>query len=380
VKPAGPLDDIQVLDFTRLLPGPYCTRLLCELGALIIKVEDTHTGDALRYLPPFRNGISVLFALMNRHKQSVAIDLKTSAGQAIVRKLAAISDVVVEGFRPGVATRIGIDFAALSAVNDRLVYCSISGYGQDGPLRDLAGHDLTYAAASGLIDALSPGEPRVPGVQLVDSAGGLLACVRILAALRAADAGPQYLDVSLVDGARALMPGAFAESLHEPDGRTSVMDLLRGSSRNNLYRCADGRWLAVSPLEEPFWWRLCITLRENGALAADETPTAESLHSIFRKRSCHDWYVLLGGAGVPCAPVNQLREAMEDPERLGLSPCNDGAAIRREGIDPRAIRAPALGEHTAAWITALGYSAHEIATLQDQSVILLGAAGDRSEG
>jgi crotonobetainyl-CoA:carnitine CoA-transferase CaiB-like acyl-CoA transferase len=309
----------------------------------------------------------------------VAIDLKTATGQTIIRKLAACSDVVVEGFRPGVASRIGIDFVTLASVNDRLVYCSISGYGQDGPLRDLPGHDLTYAAASGLIDALSPGEPRVPGVQLVDSAGGLLASVRILAALRAAEAGPQYLDVSLIDAARALMPGVMAEVAGDACVDGSLLDLLRGSSRNNLYCCADGRWLAITPLEEPFWQRMCRALREEGALGPEETPTAESLARIFRRRSCSAWYALLCRAGVPCAPVHQLREALAFPERLGLSPWRNGAQkVQGDGAYEES-RVPALGEHTAAWLEALGYSVREMAALRDEGIIRSGTPSDRSE-
>ncbi len=365
-----PLDGLQVLDFSRLLPGPYCTRLLNDLGALVIKVEDTETGDPGRYLPPFRQGVSALFALLNRNKQSVALDLKSLAGQAIAGELAAASDVVVEGFRPGVATRLGIDFEALSKRNQRLVYCSISGYGQQGPLRDLPGHDLTYAAMSGLLEALSPGAPRVPGVQLVDSAGALLAVVRILAALRAVDGGPQFLDVSLVDAARALMPGAIAEVRAGPSKERSIMDLLRGSARNNLYRCSDGRWLAVTPLEEPFWLRLCTVLREEGAIGPEDVPTTVSLHHTFRRRSCAEWYALLSKAGVPCAPLQSVQEG------TGPGWAVDAPALQQQ-IGWEEASGPALGQHTAAWLERLGYSPQERAALRDQGVIRL--AGDPPE-
>lgn len=350
-----PLAGVRVLDFSRLLPGPYCTLLLSRLGADVVKVEDVVEGDPMRrYGSPVQE-MGSLFAYLNGGKRSISLDLKQPRAQHIAQDLAATSDVVVEGFRPGVATRLGIDFPTLAARNSRLVYCSLSGYGQRGQLSNLPGHDLTYAAVSGLLDALFPDRPHVPGVQLVDAAGALLATVRILAALHAAHRRPQYLDVSLYEGARALMPAAVVEALSDRDS-LPLLDILRGSERNDVYRCADGRWLAVTPLEDAFWQRLRALLEREGFLEPGVQPTSRDLHDIFRRRASDDWYVLLSAADVPCAPVRSTHQAERDP-------------AAHDDLDRSEGNAPALGEHTAMVLEELGCSAAEIADLHGAGVI-----------
>ena len=355
-----PLAGLRVLDFSRLLPGPYCTLLLRELGAQVVKVEDTQSGDLTRHFPPLVDGCGAIFTFLNRNKQSVALDLKSLDGQAIAQELAAHSDVVVEGFRPGVASRLGIDLPSLAARNRRLVYCSISGYGQEGVLRNLPGHDLNYAAVTGLLDVLSPGAPRVPGVQLVDAAGALLAALRILAALHGVSDQPQYLDVSLTDGARALMPVITAEALAGPSFGRSIVDLLRGSPRNDLYRCADGRWLALSPVEEPFWERLCAVLEQDGAIQPGASPTTERLRAVFLQRDRAAWLERLTDADLPCAPVCTVWEDLEHRGAIASG------------------RAPLLGEHTRSWLQALGYPPDRIAELERRRIIRI-APGSPSD-
>jgi len=365
-----PLSGLRILDFSRLLPGPYCTLLLSRLGADVVKVEDVAGGDPLRHFPPAVDALGAMFAFFNRGKRSISIDLKQAQGQAIAQDLAAKSDVVVEGFRPGVATRLGIDFPALAQRNPRLVYCSISGYGREGPLADLPGHDLTYAAMSGLLDALSPGAPRVPGAQLVDAASSLLAAVQILAALQVPDRGPHFLDVSLYDASRALMPGSIVEALSGPSS-LPLMDTLRGSERNGVYRCADGRWLAVSPLEDTFWRRLCAALRAGGEISPDREPTSQDLRAIFGHRTCDDWFSLLSAAGVPCAPVLTTREAGDRPS---AHPTAWAAASPDAPHSPHGEPAPALGEHTLPILRELGRSPEQIAQLERAGVVGLPAA------
>lgn len=353
-----PLDGLRVLDFSRLVPGPYCTLLLGDLGAEVVRVEDT-AGDLLRYLPSLVDGVGAVFAALNRNKQSVALNLKHESGQTIAQELAARSDIVVEGFRPGVASRLKIDFTTLAGRNPRLVYCSISGFGQESALRSLPGHDLTYAALTGLLDALCPGTPRVPGVQVVDAAAALLAAVRILAALRAAGSGPQYLDVSLLQAARALMPAVLAEEALDRPQKPSLIDLLRGSERYGLYRCADGRWLALTPLEEAFWQRLCAFLEKHGWITRNGAPSTETLGDVFQLRNCDDWFRELSAADIPCAPVRTVQEAAAH----GIDAGTDGAGSH--GTSPR------HGEHTGTWLAALGYSSREIEQLAAERVISL---------
>src|SRR5579859_1844026 len=246
----SPLRGVRVLDFSRLIPGPYATALLAGLGAEVLKIEDPRGGDPMRHFPPLVDGTSATFLALNRGKQSIALDLKTEHGRQSVQALAARCDVVVEGFRPGVATRLGIDFATLAALNPRLVYCSISGYGQEGERSLLPGHDLAYAALAGLLDALFPEVPRVPGVQVVDAASSLVAAFRICAALHQVDAGPQFLDLTLYEAAQMMMPVAIAEVHPDATGGQPLSRVLAGSERNNLYLCADDRWLALTPIEE----------------------------------------------------------------------------------------------------------------------------------
>ncbi len=199
------LDDVRVLDLTRLLPGPFCTLLLADFGADVIKVEDTSGGDYMRWMPPLVDGYSAMFHPLNRNKRSLAIDLKNPLGREAFLRLATTADVVVESFRPGVMDRLGIGFDQLHDVNPRIVLCSISGYGQDGPFRDRAGHDLNYAAVAGvlLLGGSTGGAPPMPGLQVGDLGGGALdAALAIMIALHhAARTGAgQHCDISMVDG------------------------------------------------------------------------------------------------------------------------------------------------------------------------------------
>jgi crotonobetainyl-CoA:carnitine CoA-transferase CaiB-like acyl-CoA transferase len=336
---SGPLRGVRVLDFSRLIPGPYATAMLAGQGAEVIKIEDPRGGDPLRHFPPFVDGVGATFLALNRGKQSIALDLKHDRDRRIALELAARSDVVVEGFRPGVAARLGIDFPALAERNPRLVYCSISGYGQEGEYAALPGHDLAYAALGGLLDALFPNAPRVPGVQLADAASALVAALRICAALHAADAGPQFLDVTLLEAAQTLMPVQIAEAHPGISGGPLMSSMLAGSERNNLYLCSDGKWLALTPIEEHFWEGLLQVLRQEGLIGAEEEPPVERLEGIFRQRSADDWFTLLSAGGVPSGPMRTVAEAMPQA-MVPMTP----------GIEERA---PAVGEHTSLWLEML---------------------------
>jgi crotonobetainyl-CoA:carnitine CoA-transferase CaiB-like acyl-CoA transferase len=339
----GSLHGLRVLDFSRLIPGPYATALLAGLGAEVLKVEDPRGGDPLRHFPPFVDGVGAAFLALNRGKQSVSLDLKTDRGRQIAQDLAACSDVVVEGFRPGVAERLGIDFVTLAALNPRLVYCSISGYGQEGEYVALPGHDLAYAALAGLLDALSPGLPQVPGVQLADAASSLVAAFRICAALHAVDAGPQYIDVTLLAASQTLMPVAISEAHPALTGGPLLSRVLAGSERNNIYECSDGLWLALTPIEEHFWDALLRVLRQEGRIEPEEQPSVERLAGIFRQRPADEWFAILSAGGVPCGLTRTVAEALPDAVIPGTP---DGS-----------LPAPGLGEHTAIWLETLSHEA-----------------------
>ena len=252
------LDDVRVLDLTRLLPGPFCTMLLADFGADVIKVEDTAGGDYMRWMPPLVDDSSAMFHPLNRNKRSVAIDLKNPLGRDAFLRLAETVDVVVESFRPGVMDRLGIGFAALREVNPRLVLCSISGYGQDGPFRDRAGHDLNYAAVAGvlLLGGNADEPPAMPGLQVGDLGGGALdAALAIMIALHhAARTGRgQHCDVSMVDGLIS-WAGVHASQLFATgEAPAPATGMLTGRYPcYRIYACADG-YLSVGALEPKFW-------------------------------------------------------------------------------------------------------------------------------
>ncbi|MFT4947646.1 MAG: alpha-methylacyl-CoA racemase, partial [Natronomonas sp.] len=200
------LDSVRVLDLSRLLPGPYATQLLADAGAEVVKIEDTGSGDYARAMPPYtEGGDGAIFDAVNRGKRSVALDLKSEGGQRALHRLAEDADVVLETFRPTVVDRLGIDYGSLRETNEALVYCSLTGYGQGGPLADRAGHDLNYIGRAGMLDLTREGEdarPQIPGYTVADIAGGLFAAFSIVSALLSRELGPgggEYIDVSMTD-------------------------------------------------------------------------------------------------------------------------------------------------------------------------------------
>ncbi|TLZ87326.1 MAG: CoA transferase, partial [Methanobacteriota archaeon] len=228
------LEGITVLDFTRLLPGPFCTQLLCNLGAEVIKIEDPKLGDYMRSVPPIVHDVSYPFLMVNRGKRSLSVDLKTPEGQEIVHKLARGSDVVVEQFRPGVMARLRVAYDDLAMMNPRLVYCSFSGYGQTGPYKDLPGHDINFQALAGILGVTTGREdkaPAIPGVPIADLASGFNAALAILAALRVRDrtGRGEFIDVSIYDTAVALMVLGLARFLATGEEPVAGETLLTGS-------------------------------------------------------------------------------------------------------------------------------------------------------
>ena len=301
-----PLQGIKVVDFSTLLPGPLCTLLLAEAGAEVIKVERLGGGDEMRSYTPRVGQDSVNFALLNRGKRSVALDLKTQKDRII--PLLREADVLVEQFRPGVMDRLGLGYAALKAVNPGLVYCAITGYGQHGPRAQVAAHDLNYVAESGL---LSLGAPVVPPALIADIAGGAYpAVMNILLALRQRerDGCGCKLDVSMSDNLFTFMYWALGEGERTgawPDAADALVT--GGSPRYQVYRAADGRYIAAAPLEDRFWDNFCATLS-----IPKDASTADVSKRIAEKAS-EDWRRIFAGKDVCCAIVATLQEALADP-------------------------------------------------------------------
>jgi crotonobetainyl-CoA:carnitine CoA-transferase CaiB-like acyl-CoA transferase len=312
-----------VLDFSTLLPGPLATLLLAEAGAEVIKIERPQIGEELRGYQPRFADTSVPFAMLNRGKRSIAIDLKAAYSPAQLRPLLEAADVVVEQFRPGVMDRLGLGYATLSAINPRLVYCVITGYGQSGPKAQVAGHDLNYQADAGLLSiaAGSDGAPVVPNALIADIAGGAYpAVINILLALRERDATGRgcRLDVAMTDG---LLPftywgignGIATGRWPRPGGEL----LSGGSPRYQIYATADGRYLAAAPLEDRFWANFCEAIGLATALRDDRKDaqaTRRAAAEIIRTRTADEWTQQFAGKDVCCNVVRTLAEAMSDPQ------------------------------------------------------------------
>ena len=258
----GALDGIRILDLSRLLPGPYCSMLLADFGAEVIKIEEPGRGDYSRSFPPFQNGFGYWHLQLNRNKKSVALDLKSDAGRAAFLKLVQTADVVLESYRPGVLKRLGIDYETVSRLNPKIVYCAITGYGKRGPLVDQADHDIGYVSLAGITSMSGEpgGRPAIPGILMADMNAALMAGMSILMAVRHAEqiGTGQEIDISLYNTALTLMPGAA--SLYFGSGFVAERgnNWLTGAYANyNIYETRDGRYVSVGCLEKKFWSNLC---------------------------------------------------------------------------------------------------------------------------
>ena len=308
-----PLAGLFVLDFSTLLPGPLATLILAEAGAEVLKIERPDSGDEMRhYVPPGAGGPAG-FALLNRGKRSLALDLKAPDAPDRLRPLLARADVLVEQFRPGVMDRLGLGYAAVAALNPGLVYCSITGYGQHGPRAQQAGHDLNYVAGSGLLATVAgpDGTPPLPPALIADIGGGAYpAVINILLALqaRARTGRGCQLDIAMQDGVLTLAYAALAQGF-AGQGFPAPGTLLThgGSPRYQVYRMADGRCLAAAPLEDRFWRPFCA------AVGVPETATKAEIAARIAAHDSATWRVRLAGRDVCCEIVATPEEAVNDP-------------------------------------------------------------------
>ncbi|TMA07266.1 MAG: CoA transferase [Methanobacteriota archaeon] len=388
------LEGLVVLDFTRLLPGPFCTQLLANLGADVIKIEDPALGDYMRSVPPLVDGTSYPFLMVNRGKRSLAVDLKTSEGQDILRQLSRRADVVVEQFRPGVMARLGASYDDLAMMNPRIVYCSFSGYGQTGPYKDLPGHDLNFEALAGILAVTRSGSdprPAIPGVPIADLAGGFNAALAILAALRTRDrtGRGEFIDLSIYDTTIALMVLGLARYFATGEEPIAGETLLTGTFPfYALYETRDGRWLSVSAVEPKFWVRMCELVgapelsERQFAEEPDRAAVAKTLAARFREKTLAEWERLFEPERLPIAPVKRLPEVVEDPHvaARNLLPAVDipGLGKRRVIAHPakhavtttaNPVRVPKKGEHTEEILRSLGFSARQITGLSKKGIV-----------
>lgn len=378
----GALSGVHVLDLSRLLPGPYCSMILADHGAEVIAIEDH------RFL-----GDSLFFDELNRNKRHMTLNLKCDEGKALFYKLAENADVVLEGFRPGVMKRLGVDYESVSAVNPGIIYCSISGYGQTGVKKDEPGHDINYLSTAGLLDLIGEknNAPAIPGIQIADIAGGSMqAAVGILLALyqREKSGRGQYIDISMTDGVLGMLTlPRFLQKAHGEIPERSNTTLSHRYGCYNTYVTKDKRYIALGAVENRFWKKLCEYLGkpEYGPLQYDKEHRLEIiswLRNTFETKARKDWDAELAGLGVCYSPIQSVDEILESElfkqrEMICDYVGKGGKTEKTFGIPiklsetPGAFRsAPAdFGEHTAEILQELGYDAAQIKLFVEKGVV-----------
>ncbi|XAH21998.1 CoA transferase [Xylophilus sp. GW821-FHT01B05] len=365
---SAPLAGVRVVDFSTLLPGPMCSLLMAQAGAEVIKIERPGRGDEMRSYVPRFGPDSVNFALLNRGKRSVALDLKQAADCAQAIALIRSADVLIEQFRPGVMDRLGLGFEAMHAIHPGLVYCSITGWGQDGPLAEMAAHDLNYQAEAGLVGltAGADGTPGLPSTLVADLAGGAYpAMMNVLLALRSRDVDGRgcHLDIAMADNLFAFTYWGLGNGFAAGQWPTPGGDLVTGGTpRYQVYRTLDGRHLAVAPLEQKFWENFLQVLGAPELLddAVDPPGTRSAVAAILLTRTAEDWLRRFEGVDACVSLVKSLQEAVATPHfdargvfRARLS-SGDGAEIPALPLPiapafraDTGVGAPVLGESAA---------------------------------
>jgi crotonobetainyl-CoA:carnitine CoA-transferase CaiB-like acyl-CoA transferase len=401
---AAALDGLRVLDLTRLLPGGFCSLLLADFGADVVKVEDTGGGDYVRWAPPHVEGAEpsasgAMFLALNRGKRSIRIDLKTEGGREALLALVRGADVLLESFRPGVMDRLGVGWERLRDANPRLVYCAITGYGQDGPNRDRAGHDLDYLALTGLLGLTGDagGPPVQPAGQIADLGGGaLLAAFGVMAALRERDRSGegQMVDVAMADGALSWLAMVAARALAERRApERGSLELGGGLLCYRPYRCADG-WVALGALEPKFWRAWCAGVGREDLLDVQFEPPGSAAHAeveaVFAARTRDEWTAFADEHECCLEPVLGLDEALASPHvaarEMVVALDQPGAAepvrllgtpvrLSRTPADPARAPGPALGEHTDALLAEAGFEPAAIERLKASGAVAGLAAG-----
>lgn len=390
----GPLVGVTVLDLTRLYPGPLGTMILADMGADVIKIEDVSKPDYMRHYPPYVGDQAAGYLATNRGKRALALKLGDPDGVALLKRLAQKADVLVEGFRPGVMKSLGLGYQDLKAVNPKLIYVSVTGYGQDGPYVKRAGHDLNYIGYAGILDTSGKaGEgPTPPGVQLADVAGGAyMSVIGILAALQArtrTDEG-QFVDVAMLDGVMPLASLQLAHqgSMPQPPARGEGL-LSGGVACYGVYETADGKHMALGALEPKFWQAFCALVEKpdwvQRHLQQGDANTAmtKDLKALFKSKTRDEWVALVGESDTCLSPVLGLDELDADPQIKHRGLMRDvetpngnlripGAPIKFSGTpngEGRAV-APAHGQDTRAVLSQFQLSDAEIQELADRGLI-----------
>lgn len=390
-----PLSGIKILDLTRLLPGPLCTLHLADLGADVIKIEDTAAGDYARHAPPMQKNMSTLFLALNRNKRSLVLDLSKEEGKKIFRKLSEKADVIVESFRPDVMKKFRLDYEEIKKINRKIIYCSITGYGHSGPNKNKAGHDLNFVAESGALHLPASSRhaknPSIPNFQIADILGGTLnAAMGILAAIihRDKTGEGQFIDVSIFDGLLAHSVIALSHlNSKETLGFDSSGMLCGDMHCYNIYETSDNRFLGLAALEYKFWQRFCMAankpewLSKHISFGKESHEMAEELSLFFRKKTLADWMEFFKDADCCISPVATLKEALDSEQARSGNillhqhhPTEGMAAqfsfpLKFSNLHIDIERpAPVYGEHTEEILREHGFSEEDILLFKNEKV------------
>jgi crotonobetainyl-CoA:carnitine CoA-transferase CaiB-like acyl-CoA transferase len=390
-----PLSGIRILDLSRLLPGAYASQMMADFGADVIKIEEPGSGDYGRYMPPHgAGGMGQIFLAINRNKRSMTLNLKSAEGRSIFLRLVGQADVIVESFRPGVLERLELGYEQLKEVNRGLIYCAISGYGQEGPYRLRAGHDLNYAGYAGLLyyNRGQDGQPAMPATQLGDLAGGsYMAVIGILTALvgRAQTGEGRMIDVSMTEGVLSLLPlfaGTYLNTGKAPRPGHSTLD--GGLPCYNIYETRDGKHVTLGALEPKFWHTFCTRIGHLELLPfhmpvgpGEREQAIEMLRAIFKTKTRDEWVAELADIDACVGPVYSIDEAINDQNAqtrgVTVSTTVAGETLQTLQSFPRMsdveqeqrYAPPTLGEHTDALLHGAGYSDEEIAQFKTLGAI-----------
>jgi crotonobetainyl-CoA:carnitine CoA-transferase CaiB-like acyl-CoA transferase len=378
----GALNGITVIDLSRLLPGPYCSMILADHGARVIAVEDK------RFLAD-----GLFFNLINRNKEHLSLNLKTEKGLEIFYRLIEKADVLLEGFRPGVVDRLGVGYESVRQANPKIIYCSITGYGQKGPFRDRVGHDVNYLSYAGVLDLIGEKNrpPSIPGVQIADIAGGgMNAAIGILLALfaRQNTGKGQYIDISMTDGMVGFLPATlFFRQLTGQEPKRADGILSHRYACYNTYETADGRYLSIGAVENRFWKQLCDTLAipEYSPLQYDDQRREEILQSMrktFKQKTLDEWDAILADLDICWGKIQSISEVLEDPlflqrETVFEIEGRDGKKSKTLGVavklseTPGSVRTPPVdfGESTASILQEMGYTQEDIKEFEEKGVV-----------
>jgi len=381
----GLLTGQKMLDLSRLLPGPYCSLLLADLGMEVLKVEDLEQGDYMRKMGPIRKKDSAYFLSINRNKKSIALNLKMEEGKEIFYKLIESYDIVLESFRPGVMDRLGIGYQALKKRHPRVIFCSLSGYGQNGPYRERSGHDINYIGLGGVLELIGEKNeaPVVPGVQIADlGAGGMMSAIAILAAIvhREKTGEGQFLDVSMLDGVISWL--TMHAGKYFMDGelpKKGEMPLAGRYACYHVYETKDRRYMSLGALEPKFWENFCETIGRKDLIqkqfieGEERLRVIEEIQKLFKTRTQKEWVEFFKNADACCEPVLTLEEVFHHPQVLHREMIQEiehpiegkigqlGNPIK-SSQSPFEIQIPppAWGENTMEVLKAIGYSEEEI--------------------